>query len=394
MPTPVVHQLIGSEVYSKLPAELRSQDMQVFYATNRPASGEPDARGYTNGITDKLQLGISTVRLGKPGLLWRELEKISTRSKRKEEVRLTLEATREIDSLPETDGKRFASEINRALEECRRPSITIYVHGAKSTFLRSTVQGAQFHHFMTRDTALVAYSWPSTGKFITYNKDVEYAAQSAANLADLIEFLAANTNASSIHLLAYSAGGQVVAPALALLRERHPKAPDEALREKLRLGSVYFAAADVGLHSFVSDYLPAFAGFVANITVTFHEKDSVLKIAQRSHSGESRLGRPDRTVLTESDIERLEGLAREHKFDAIDMQYSPVERPVNFKAHGHWYLNSWVSSDAILQFLFNEHPGARGLVKKPGTETWYFPPDYPERIESIVEERRAEETHR
>lgn len=394
MPTPLAHQYIGAAAYSDLSASQRSQDMEVFYATNRPVDEDGDEPDYTNGIVDKLHLGHSTVRLGEPGLNWRDVVTLSTLRERKAKVPLTLAATEQLDSLPDTDGKSFARAVDKELANCHTKDITIYVHGAKSTFLRSTVQGAQFYHFMTRDTAFIAYSWPSTGKFLTYKKDIEFAAQSAANFAELVEYLAANTRAKKINVLSYSAGGQVVAPGLALLRERHPGMSDSAIKRKLRVGDIYFAAADVGLRRFTTEYLPAFSDLVDNVTLTFHKKDWVLGFAQGSHNKESRLGRPDSGELDEEEIKWLEGLAKEHKLDVLDMEFSTAERPVNFKAHGHWYLNEWVSSDAILQFLYHEDPARRGLLKKPGTEVWYFPPDYPERLQELIRvelEARARE---
>ncbi len=389
MPTPLVHQFIGAEVFDDLGADQQSQDMQVFYATNRPREGSAKTPNYTNGIVDKLHLGTSTVRLGEPGLNWRDLVNLSTLRDRKTKVPLTLASTRELDSLPDTGGAAYAAAINKALAACEHDDITLYVHGAKSNFLRSTVQGAQFYHFMTHDTVLVAYSWPSTGKFISYKKDIEFAAGSAPNLADLIEYLAANTSAKKINILAYSAGAQVAAPALALLRERHPGTSAAALKRKLRLGGIYFAAADVGLRKFATEYLPAFTDIVDNVTLTFHKADWVLKFAQGSHDDEARLGRPTRGTLNEKQIIWLEKLAKEGRLDVLDMEYSTGKRPVDFKAHGHWYLNEWVSSDAILQFLFDNDPARRGLLKKHDSEVWYFPPDYPERLQNIIRKEQA-----
>jgi esterase/lipase superfamily enzyme len=390
MPTPLVHQYLGEDAYENLAAEKRTQDINIFYATNRPGVGEGADRQYTNGIVDQMHLGRVTVGFGSPGMQWRDVLDISTIGARKTQVPLTLGETREMDRLPDSDGKTFASAINEDLRRTEFPDITIYVHGAKSSFFRSSVQGAQFHHFMARETAFIAYSWPSTGKFTQYKKDVVFAAQSASRLADLIEYLAANTQAERINILAYSAGGQVAAPGLAQLRKRYPDESAATLRKRFRIGEVFFAAADVGLRKFAVEYLPTFADIVGNVTVTFHKKDFVLGFAQDSHKGESRLGRPDGGELTEAEIRELETLAQETKLDAIDMEYSTGERPVNFAAHGHWYLNEWVSSDAILQFLYGESPLARGLEKEPGTELWYFPPDYPDRLQEIIRKARAD----
>ncbi|MGI9244211.1 MAG: alpha/beta hydrolase [Verrucomicrobiales bacterium] len=391
MPTPLLHQFLGDVAFEGLAPERRTQDIRIFYATNRPAEGESSDRSYTNGIVEQLHLGEAIVGFGQPGMQWRDVLDLSTVRSRKAPVPLTVDETREVDSLPDTDGKSFARAIDEDLRRTSFPEITIYVHGAKSSFFRSSVQGAQFHHFMARATALIAYSWPSTGSFLKYQKDVGFAAQSAPALADLVEYLAANTRAEKINILAYSAGGQVVAPGLAQLRNRYPDESASSLRERFRIGEVFFAAADVGLRRFATEYLPTFADIVGNVTVTYHKKDFVLGFAQDSHKGESRLGRPDGGELSEAEIQFLENLARETKLDAIDMEYSTGERPLNFAAHSHWYMNEWVSSDAILQFLYSESPVARGLEKKPGTESWYFPPDYPDRLREIIREAVKEE---
>ena len=380
MPTPLIHQYLGDDAFQGVAEDERTSDISIFYATNRPGNGPAGDRDYTNGIVDQLQLGEVDVKFGEHGMRWREVASLTARGADRGEIPLQLDGTRELDAIPDTDGKAFARAVNAKLDESRHPDITIYVHGAKSTFLRSTVQGAQFHHYMARHTALIAYSWPSSGRFLSYQKDVEYAAQSAPRLADLIEYLAANTNAERINILGYSAGSQVLAPGLAHLRERY------------RIGEVYFAASDVGLRKFVVDYLPTFVGMVRNVTVTLHKKDSVLRFAQGSHDGESRLGRPVGNELTPEEIGDLEELARATKLEVIDMEFTTAERPVNFKAHGHWYLNQWVSSDAILQFLFEASPERRGLKKKPGKESWYFPPDYPDHLQEIV--RKARERRR
>jgi len=79
-------------------------------------------------------------------------------------------------------------------------------------------------------------------------------------------------------------------------------------------------------------------------------------------------------------------LAKQRRLDGIDMQYSPEKRPFDFMAHGHWYANEWVSSDVIIQFFTHERPDRRGLKKKPGSEAWYFPADYPETLKRVVKE--------
>ena len=384
MPTPLVHEYVGAQAYANLPVEKRSQDIGVFYATDRRSRGPAEAREYGNGFSGHLSLGKTVVSCGKRPIHWKELVTLSTRHERGEPIPLIVRDARELDTLPQTNGANFAAEVNKVLSTTRYPDITIYVVGAQSSFPQAVVEGAQFHHFMVRETALIAYSWPSTGKFLGYGRDVAICMESAPRLTDLIEFLAANTSARRINLLSYSAGAQVLGPALAELRSRYPEETSATLRKQFRLGRVYLAAADIGFKKFAADYLPAFADIVENVTVTYQEKDKVLTFAQKFHQGESRLGRPDPGELAGEEVRELERLAKEGKVDGIDMNYPSVSRPVNFETHQYWFRNEWVSSDAIIQFLYGVSPGDRGLEKKPGIESWYFPEDYPARLREIV----------
>ncbi len=389
MPTPTVHQYLGESVFDTLASEEKSPEIEIFYATNRPGTGPADERTYGNGTVDELQLGQAVVHLGDRRMRWRDLLKFSTRRERKAEIPLRLGNTTEIATLPGKRAADFSREINRSLADHKYKEIVLYVHGAKSSFFKACVQGAQFHHFMVREGVLVSYSWPSTGRFLSYDKDVELAAQSVGKFAELVEFLATRTDARKINILAYSAGAQVVAPGLAMLREKHAGESAASLRRRLRIGEVYFAAPDVSFSTFTNTYLPAFIEIVDNTTVTFHREDSVLGFARFANK-ESRLGRPEDAVFTEREIAFLEDAAKHQLLDAIDMQYSPEKRPFDFRAHGHWYSNEWVSSDVIIQFFVHERPDQRGLKKKPDSEAWYFPADYPDTLKRLVEESKRE----
>ena len=390
MPTPTVHQFLGESVFDPMAEEERSPGIKVFYATNRPPDeAENSSLVYTNGSVDYLSLGEATVHFGDRRMTWRDLLTLSIRKERDGKIPLKLEGATEMGELPGTDAIRFADQINETLKKREDKQLTIYVHGANSSFFKACVQGAQFYHFMRREGVMLSLSWPSTGKFLKYHEDVQYAEASVTHFADLVECLAANTDAEKINVLAYSAGAQVVAPGLAELRERHKGKSDNSLKRDLRIGVAYFAAPDISLVKFTNTYLPKFYQIVDNTTVTFHRKDGVLNLATTAHK-ESRLGRPDESELTDEEIAFLEKAARAEQLDAIDMQYAPKKRPLNFRAHGHWYTNEWVSSDVIIQLLLHLRPEQRGLKRKPGKESYYFPADYPETLKRLIKESRGE----
>jgi len=75
------------------------------------------------------------------------------------------------------------------------------------------------------------------------------------SFSPLLELLAANTKAKNIHILAYSAGAQVVTPGLEYLVDEYPDLSKQELKENLRIGEVYFAAPDTDFETFVERYL-------------------------------------------------------------------------------------------------------------------------------------------
>jgi esterase/lipase superfamily enzyme len=281
----------------------------------------------------------------------------------------------------------FAESINRALDRAESKNIFIYVHGAKSSFQRSMQQAAQFHHFMAQDNVFISLSWPTTQSFLTYGTDVKNAVRTVEPFADLLEFLAQNTKAEKINILAYSAGSQVVSPGLFALRQRYREKGSSELKRHLRLGEVYFAAPDIATRVFAVDHLPVFSDMVNRTTFTFNDEDTVLGLSQQMN-GVSRIGRPDIKDLDEEEIGWLEKAAQDSRLNVIDMSYEPVKRDVDFKPHGDWYLNPWASSDVIIQFLFSADPSDRGLLQKPDRPVWYYPADYPERLSKIIEKAK------
>ena len=107
--------------------------------------------------------------------------------------------------------------------------------------------------------------------------------------------LATYTRASAIDVIAYSAGAQVTSPALARLGTGQPGESREALRARLRLRNVYFAAPDIDTRRFV-DEMKVYKDLVNRVTLSVNLNDSALRFAQFVHRA-SRAGRPDPTEL-------------------------------------------------------------------------------------------------
>ena len=125
------------------------------------------------------------------------------------------------------------------------------MHGSNNTVPRAAAQAAQLRHFTGRRMVVLAFLWPSAGSILKYFTDVGNAAASVDPFVRLIELLAANTQAADIDVLAYSAGAQIVSPALARLGTARPRRNARAVAPAPAPGAVYFAAPDIDTRRFV-----------------------------------------------------------------------------------------------------------------------------------------------
>ncbi|MFT5702631.1 MAG: esterase/lipase superfamily enzyme [Desulforhopalus sp.] len=372
--------------------------LYTLYATNRqPVETNNKSDHYTIFPSDVLKLGFVVHRVGEGEMSWNEIYKESLKTKRSKELLLTRVYAREVvtydikDDLTKTSAQEdgFFMRINELLDKSIDKDILIYAHGANSNFYRATAQGAQLHHFTGHNSVVLSFSWPSAENIFRYKTDVLHAKQTVPAFARLVELLANHTKAKHINILAYSAGAQVVTPALALFEDIYPDMSKEDLKKKLRIGEVYFAAPDTAFKPFAQRYMK-FKDIVERTTVNINQNDSVLRFSA-FENGMSRLGRPDFSEVTEEELNILIEASRTSEFDLLDVSGSEVLDIGG--AHDSWYNNTWVSSDVLMLLLFNASPLERGLV-----EHWYsdrsrgyrFPSDYDIRLHDIVTGHREE----
>ncbi len=393
MPTPVALQGGRIDPFAANPHLKGTNAIHVEYATNRVRVGPQDHAVYTAVFDDALRFGRADVVIGEGELPWEWVHRKSTSAKRDENPPLRLNAThaeaviRANEPLehPSPELARYFERLNARIRASAHQDLTVYVHGANNNFYRAIAQAGQFRHFSGYNAVVLAFSWPSMANLFRYGTDVANARATVPVFARLLELLARHSTARHINILAYSAGAQVVSPALALLRVRHADRPVAALRRTLRLGEVYFAAPDVDQKTFL-DNLFTYKDMACTVTLALNLNDSVLNLAQ-SHHGRPRAGRPDPDELSPEETRRLTEASRSGAFQLIDIAASRLP-DLSRGAHDFWYNHPWVSNDVLLQFLHHADPAARGLeahVDPDGAVAWYFPPDYPQRVLSVIE---------
>jgi len=396
MPTPAALQEGQRDPFAINQRERPDNRVSVFYATNRLPTGLRNNRSYLTLFDQDIRLGTARVRIGGETLGWQELHAESLSEYREEPIPMTLESAIEYSSVRPGDqalspgAVRFFAEMNQRLDTLLNKDIIVYVHGANNNFYRASAQAAQFHHFTGRNAVVLVFAWPSAESLLRYAVDVNNARRSTAVFTRLIELLAQHTTAERIDVLAYSAGAQVLGPALALLKSSSPDADVQQLHERLRLGEVYFAAPDIDFQPFIAD-LRRYVGIADHITVAVNPVDTVLGLAARHHQ-QSRAGKPDPDELTAEETQWLIEASRTLPIDLLWITSQQLPG-MGRGAHDFWYNHPWASTDVLIQLLFSARPAERGLEsyeEEGQARVWYFPPDYPERANMSIERLRAQ----
>ncbi|RZU02629.1 alpha/beta hydrolase [Rivibacter subsaxonicus] len=391
MPTPLVFASGEVDPFADTRDELRTPDLPVFYATNREVLVQYPLPVHTIFPSPTLRFGMAHFDVGEPGFTWDQLHALSTSAKEGDRPALRLRRLDQLAELGPSDNaaesrqmQAFFALVNRALANSPVHEIVVYVHGANNAMHRGTGQAAQFRHFAGRNVVVLSFVWPSAERLRTYGMDLRHAHESQPQFARLITMLGENTTAKKIDVMAYSAGATVATGGLALLGTPRPGESREQLKERLRLGVVYYAAPDADTRGFVSD-LERYADLADRVTVTANMGDATLRLAQR-HQGSSRIGRPDPTELNEEQARFLIDASERMGFDLIKLD--PVVLPgLRRMAHTYWQTDTWISSDMFTLFRYHGDPAARGLVPVTlpgGGRFWEFPKDYDQRIVGLM----------
>jgi esterase/lipase superfamily enzyme len=268
------------------------------------------------------------------------------------------------------------ADLNASIESARDRDLLIYVHGAKVNFYNANAFAAQLDHFMGRDMTSMAFSWPTRQNILAYGtgSDVRRAYTAAPALTALLELLARESVARRIHIICWSAGGRVVNTALAQLHARHA-GDGQDLRERFRLGTVYFAAADVPGNEFL-DTLPALNELATRIVVTVSSRDSALDMARTFMRGGARIGQRNNNLSAE----QMEVVTAADRLEVVDVSRGWEGRGFDITGHRYWYDHPWASTDMILAVRSDLAPDERALAPTELDLLWGIPPDYPDRL--------------
>ncbi len=402
MPTPVLYTEVGLAPLAHIPEAERWTPRRVYYATTRKRTDHVQRIDYGNTETDEISMGLALIAFGPRYEQWRELVEASSTAERRSVVPLSLAGVIEAGSvLPGTSLDEAASpsqagwvleDMNDAIQDARSKDILIYVHGAKVNFYNACAYAAQLDHFTGRDMTSVAFSWPTRQNLFAYavGNDVARGRRASDELATLIELLAGHTEARRIHIIAWSAGCRVLTDTYEILRNRYPDEPAEAIRERLRIGTAYFAAGDVSKSRFM-EVIETIHDLSDRVIVTATDVDDALSSAARFMGGGQRIGQTAPSLDAEQ-VARVEALER---FEAINVSLGADNRGFDITGHRYWFDHPWASSDLILSVRTDLTAAERGLVpgERDGETSpvlWAMPEDYPTRLGGLLMEIATE----
>jgi esterase/lipase superfamily enzyme len=390
MPTPVLFTELNLGPLDHIPENQRWKPRRVYYATTRQRDDDLQRIDYGNRESDSVSVGMSLIGFGGAHISWSDLNDYSRRAERPETVDLSIAGLVEAGKfsvledgrVEDVDGAAswLLADLNASIESARDRDLLIYVHGAKVNFYNANAFAAQLDHFMGRDMTSLAFSWPTRQNIVAYGTggDVRRAYRAAPALAALLEVLARDSVARRVHIVCWSAGGRVVNEALRLLHDRHdPGAGD--LRSAYRLGTVYFAAADLPGSEFLAN-LPALNAIANRVVVTVSSNDGALNMAQRFMGGGSRIGQRDQDLSSDE----MDQLLAADRLEVIDVSRGSDDRGFDITGHRYWVSHPWASSDVVLAVRSDLGPDERALEPSELDILWGLPADYPERLGSSL----------
>ena len=373
IPAPAIFRHSSVDLAQNLPTPLRTTEVPVFYVTTRAPARDGESGHYVDRAGDGVRLGVAHVRLGEPEWTWNQLVASDLTDTFNTPRPARVERIEEFGVVGQTgDAERiFVDRINQRLAAARNRELVFYVHGYRVFFDEVTTMMGSWSHYLGHG-AMTTFQWPTGQNFWNYVTDCPRARSYIADIERTVVLLA-QTNATSINIIAYSCGSPLLGEALAKLRARHPNDTRTQLAQRYRIANVIFAASDVDLKTFASEHVPAVQDLAKQTIIYFSRNDAALGFSSLI-AGASRLGRPDVNDLSVSEIERL---ASDPNFQAINVSEVPgVHEMGGMRGHGYWYANDWISTDVLLSMRYPIAPEKRCLVSTGRRNVWKFPDNY------------------
>ncbi len=406
MPTPNIH--VGDtdhEIYTGLPDELKSNEVPLFYITDRvPEKDEKGKLKYGYKRSPSLAFGSTVVNLGEE-VSWEELLAASRSGKRIKDVKMSVETITEIVrsadtplpyveiddvivELPEYVAKRaaaaevFRKVLVQQLALTPRKEVFIFVHGFHNDFNDAAFAMGELWHFLGRIGVPIIYTWPAgyPGLF-GYTYDRESSEFTIYHLRQVLELMASFPEVEKINLIGHSRGTDVVVSAV---RELSIEARAKGLspRKFYKLHNLMLAAPDldaqVAAQRLIGDHV---AWSADRVTIYTSPADRAIGWSRKLFaSPKGRIGNLDPSSMTEQTKLVLDGGNANIAFINFDASADKSDSGADRFGHSYFRNAPTVSSDVILMLRDNLDPGDPGRpLEDLGHKFWRVPPGYPKK---------------
>ena len=406
MPTPNIH--VGDtdhEIYTGLPDELKSNEVPLFYITDRvPEKDEKGKLKYGYKRSPSLAFGSTVVNLGEE-VSWEELLAASRSGKRIKDVKMSVETITEIVrsadtplpyveiddvivELPEYVAKRaaaaevFRKVLVQQLALTPRKEVFIFVHGFHNDFNDAAFAMGELWHFLGRIGVPIIYTWPAgyPGLF-GYTYDRESSEFTIYHLRQVLELMASFPEVEKINLIGHSRGTDVVVSAV---RELSIEARAKGLspRKFYKLHNLMLAAPDldaqVAAQRLIGDHV---AWSADRVTIYTSPADRAIGWSRKLFaSPKGRIGNLDPSSMTEQTKLVLDGGNANIAFINFDASADKSDSGADRFGHSYFRNAPTVSPDVILMLRDNLDPGDPGRpLEDLGHKFWRVPPGYPKK---------------
>ncbi len=331
---------------------------RFFYVTNRTVTpgGQSIGERFGSGRETVLKFGSFDAEI-KPSLGLGMLIN-PTQWLQNEEIQLR--------DLQRLDSSTFTRQLRRTVEQSPHKGLLVVLHGFREGHESALRKTAFLGHVLDLNAPVLLFDWPGNqgSSLRGYRRAHQVASASGAELAELLQLLAAEVQPARLWLVANSMGGQVVVDALGKLYR------DEDLqgREPI-IEHVVLTAPDVSRESLDQQFRDEILALSQHLTVYVSSNDRALLVS-RLVNRDARAGESTLSADQFEEASRIAQLMQPGDRVVSLVDVTPVNRTRNFH---NFSLETPEYFDDLFLRLSNENlPRSRLLyrVETPDGRTY------------------------
>jgi esterase/lipase superfamily enzyme len=248
--------------------------VRVFYATDRQPTGDPTAAKFYGGdrqIDESLHLGTVDVSIPRD----HRMGSIERPTIWKLEFRQDPDKHMVLLSLQPTSEAEFYTELGYKVQSSVNHDAFVFVHGFDNTFEQAALRTAQLSYDLGFQGAAIMYSWPSKGKLAEYSADEATVDWATPHLEHFLETVAAQSHATTVHLIAHSMGNRALTRALSAIAAKRAGIPPP-------FKHVFLAAPDIDVGVF-KQLAATFPSAANDVTLYASSRDEAIVASEKIH---------------------------------------------------------------------------------------------------------------